>query len=274
MDFLRQLPTHVYITGSLAFLVWFRNYGGYRYRCLMAILSLILMATFGVIASLILPIFGQAGLINYLVARGYHYIGGFFTGLRTTIIGQENILQSPAVYVCNHQTSLDIMVMGSMYPKNTSVVAKKELKYYPFLGWFMTLSNAIFLDRKNRTNALKEARQAAEDIHKKKISVWLFPEGTRGHSSKVDLLPFKKGAFHMAVQARVPIVPVVIANYNDIYSTKAKRFLPGNVNIKVLPPVVTNDIDEDSASIEKLSIRVRESMLTALREISPTTKEE
>lgn len=106
----------------------------------------------------------------------------------------------------------------------------------------------------------------------------------------------------MAVQARVPIVPVVIANYNDIYSTKAKRFIPGNVNIKgkenrrvelvddiwyqisnifiwyiyyiVLPPVLTSDIEGDSASIEKLSVRIRESMLTTLREISPPTKDE
>lgn len=274
MDFLQHLPAHVYITGTLAFLVFYRQYGGYRYRCFMSIVLLLVMATYGVIASLILPIFGKAGLINYTVARGYYYLGGFFTGLRCTILGQENIIQSPAVYVCNHQSSLDVMVMGSVYPKNTSVVAKKEIKYYPFLGWFMTLSNAIFLDRKNRANALKEAKQAAENINKKQLSVWLFPEGTRGHSSKVDLLPFKKGAFHMAVQARVPIVPIVIANYNDIYSTKAKRFIPGNVNIKVLPPVLTSDLEGDSASIEKLSVRIRESMLTTLREISPPTKDE
>ncbi|KAI8333338.1 hypothetical protein BC941DRAFT_434446 [Chlamydoabsidia padenii] len=274
MDFLRQLPVHVYLSGTLAFLVWYRKYGGYRYRCFMSIVLLLVMACYGMVASLILPIFGKAGLINYTVARGYYYLGGFFNGLRCTVLGRENILPSPAVYVCNHQSSLDIMVMGAVYPKNASIVAKKEIKYYPFLGWFMTLSNAIFLDRKNRTNALKEARQAAENINKKKISVWLFPEGTRGHSSEVDLLPFKKGAFHMAVQARVPVIPVVIANYNNIYSTKSKRFVPGNINIKVLPPVLTNDISEDSASIDELSVRVRESMLTALRDISPRTKEE
>jgi lysophosphatidate acyltransferase len=102
----------------------------------MSIVLLLVMASYGVVSSLILPIFGKAGLINYTVSRGYHYLGGYFTGLRATVLGKENILQSPAVYVCNHQSSLDIMVMGAVYPKNTSIVAKKELKYYPFLGWY------------------------------------------------------------------------------------------------------------------------------------------
>lgn len=136
MDFLRQLPIHVYLSGTLAFLVWYRKYGGYRYRCFMSIVLLLVMASYGVVSSLILPIFGKAGLINYTVSRGYYYLGGYFTGLRATVLGKENILQSPAVYVCNHQSSLDIMVMGAVYPKNTSIVAKKELKYYPFLGWY------------------------------------------------------------------------------------------------------------------------------------------
>ncbi|CAO3615880.1 unnamed protein product [Cunninghamella blakesleeana] len=274
MDFIRQLPLHVYITGALAFLVWYRKHGGYQFRCFIMIVLLCIMANYGLIASLILPIFGKAGLINYSVSRGFYYLGSFFTGVKVKVTGEENISSDPAVYVCNHQSSVDVLLMGKVYPKNTSVVAKKEIKYYPFLGWFMILSNAIFLDRKNRANALKEARQAAENIHKKKISVWLFPEGTRGHSSEVDLLPFKKGAFHMAIQARVPIIPIVIANYNNVYSSKEKRFIPGEVNIKVLPPVPTTDVNEDSASVDQLSVSVRESMLEALREISPSNKKD
>ncbi|KAI8340553.1 hypothetical protein BC941DRAFT_348203 [Chlamydoabsidia padenii] len=274
MDYLRQVPSYVYISSLIFSAVLYRKFGGYRSRGVMAIALVFVMAIYGMLAALFLPLFGKAGLINYTVGRGYYYLGRVFTGVRCTIMDEHNLLESPAVYVCNHQSSLDIMVMGAVFPKNTSVVAKKEIKYYPFLGWFMILGRAIFLDRKNRTNAVKQAKQASDDIHRKKISVWLFPEGTRGHSSKVDLLPFKKGAFHMAVQARVPIVPVVFANYSNIYSTKAKRFVPGNINIKVLPPVLTHDIQEDSASIDELSVRVRESMLTALREISPPTKDE
>jgi lysophosphatidate acyltransferase len=99
--------------------------------------------------------------------------------------------------------------------------------------WFLvTLSQAVFLDRSNRNSAVASAKKAAEDIHRKQTSVWIFPEGTRGHPHEIDMLPFKKGAFHMAVQAGVPIVPIVIANYNHLYDSKAKRFIPGVVPIR------------------------------------------
>ena len=72
----------------------------------------------------------------------------------------------------------------------------------------------------------------------------------------------------MAVQARVPIVPVVIGNYYDLYDSKSKRFNSGVVKIKVLPPVPTTDIPEDSAAIDKLTTSVREDMIKTLKEIT------
>ncbi|SAL97493.1 hypothetical protein [Absidia glauca] len=228
-------------------------------------------AAYGMAASLTLPLVRKTGLINWSVARLYYHICNLLLGISTTIEGEEYLdpAHGPAVYVCNHQSNMDIFFMAAVFPKNTSVVAKKALKYYPILGWFMTLSNAIFLDRKNRESAVKEARQAAEDIHKKKTSVWLYPEGTRGCPLEIDMLPFKKGAFYMAVQARVPIIPIVIGNYQNVYNSKARHFTTGNVKIKVLPPVSTQDILEDSASIDTLSNNIRKQMLETLRDISP-----
>ncbi|CDH49409.1 1-acylglycerol-3-phosphate acyltransferase [Lichtheimia corymbifera JMRC:FSU:9682] len=246
-----------------------RKRGGFYYRTTASLVCLAAIALYGVLASLTLPLVGKAHLINWSVARLYYHIAGYFTGMSATIEGKEHIRpERPSVYVCNHQTSMDVLFMASVFPKATAVVAKKSIKYYPFLGWYMTLSRAIFLDRKNRNNAIKEARHAAENIHKKKTSVFLFPEGTRGHASKLDLLPFKKGAFYMAVQARVPVVPIVIANYNHLYDSAAKRFLPGNVRIKVLPPVDTTNVQEDSESVDALANNVRDMMLTTLKEIS------
>ncbi|KAG2218843.1 hypothetical protein INT45_007610 [Circinella minor] len=246
-----------------------RKRGGFYYRQTAQLAAMAICALYGVFASLTLPIIGKTHLINWSVARLYYHMTGYLTGLTATIEGKEHLNpKRSAIYVANHQSNMDVLFMASVFPKATSVVAKKALKYYPFLGWFMTLSKAIFLDRKNRESAVKEAKQAAQDIHNKKTSVWLFPEGTRGFADKLDLLPFKKGAFYMAVQARVPIVPIVIANYNHLYDSKAKRFNPGNVKIKVLPPVETNEIDESSESIDKLAIQVREKMLMTLKEIS------
>ncbi|KAL1928612.1 hypothetical protein VTP01DRAFT_2398 [Rhizomucor pusillus] len=260
---------------TLVFMVLYRHHGGFYYRTVVTMICMAICALYGVFASLVLPLFGRGDLINWSVARAYYNLAGFFTGISVEIEGKEHLKKNqPTVFVCNHQSSMDVLFMASVFPKATSVVAKKAIKYYPFLGWYMTLSKAIFLDRKNRESAIKEAKQAAEDIHNKKISVWLFPEGTRGHPSKIDLLPFKKGAFYMAVQANVPIVPIVIANYNNLYDSKSKRFKSGVVRIRVLPPVPTADINEDSSSIEQLSTSVREDMLTTLREISGREKAE
>lgn len=96
----------------------------------------------------------------------------------------------------------------------------------------MILSKTIFLDRGNRDSAVKQAKQAALDIHRKKMGVWIYPEGTRSNSGKNELLPFKKGAFYMATQAKVPIIPIVIQNYKDIYNAKQKHFGYGDIKIK------------------------------------------
>ncbi|KAI8353619.1 hypothetical protein EDC96DRAFT_484769 [Choanephora cucurbitarum] len=254
----------------LSFLVVYRNYGGFFYRNLVNLLCFVTMAVYGTIIALVLPLFGKRDLINWSVARGYYYLGGFFTGVRVEVEGEENLHQheGPAIYVCNHQSSLDIMLMGKVYPKNTAIIAKKQLKYVPFLGMFVRLNNTILLDRKNRESAVKEARKAAEDIQKKNTNVWVFPEGTRGHESEVTLLPFKKGPFYMAVQAHVPIIPVVLSNYTDLYSAKQKRFNSGVVRCRVLPAISTEGVEETSADIEKLATECREQMLTALKEIT------
>ncbi|KAI8078279.1 uncharacterized protein B0P05DRAFT_543168 [Gilbertella persicaria] len=258
------------LVGSIVFQAIFRKRGGFMYRQAVAVICIMASAFYGVLASLTLPLFGKAHLINWSVARVEYYLCKTFLGITATVEGKENLPSEDeqVVYVCNHQSMMDIMYMARVFPKRTSVVAKKVIKYYPFLGWFMMLSKAVFLDRGNRESAIKEAKNAAKDIHKKKTSVWIFPEGTRGNSAEIDLLPFKKGAFYMAAQAKVPIVPIVIANYKDIYHTKSKRFGHGDIKIKILPRVSTESILEDSDDINKLVNQVRNQMLNVLKEIS------
>jgi len=250
----------------------YRKRGGFIYRSAAAITWLLIIAAYGMAASLILPLVGQRKLINWSVARLYYYCAGYFTAITAKVENEENLdTDGPAVYICNHQSSIDVLLMARVFPKSTSVVAKKSIKYYPILGWYMTLSQAIFLDRSNRNSAVASAKKAAEDIHRKQTSVWIFPEGTRGHPQEIDMLPFKKGAFHMAVQAGVPIVPIVIANYNHLYDSKAKRFIPGEIPIRVLPPIPTEGLKETDGAVDKLTTETRELMLNALREISTVT---
>lgn len=103
-----------------------------------------------------------------------------------------------------------------LMPKRTSMMAKKSLQYSP-LGPFMTLSGAIFVDRGNNARAVKSLAAAANLMRSLKVSLWMFPEGTRHCAETNSLLPFKKGGFHLAIQAGIPIIPIVTENYWRLY---------------------------------------------------------
>lgn len=122
-------------------------------------------------------------------------------------------------------------MLGEIFPPWCSVTAKKSLRVVPFLGWFMALSGTVFIDRTNRSTALKAFEGAAREMQGKRQSVFIFPEGTRSNADGPMLLDFKKGAFHLAIQAGVPIVPVVIACYVGVLSVREKRFRGGSVPV-------------------------------------------
>lgn len=97
-------------------------------------------------------------------------------------------------------------------------------------------------------------------------SVYIFPEGTRSNFTKPDLLPFKKGAFHLAIQAQVPIVPIVVANYSNLVSIPRKIFRPGTIPLIVLKPISTKG--KTFEDVDTLRTEVRELMLEALVKIT------
>lgn len=169
-------------------------------------------------------------------------------GIEFVIKDEEYLLTRPAVFVANHQSELDILMLGASFPKYCSVTGKKALKYYPFLGWFMTISGSIFIDRVNRENALKAFSGAIKQMHARKQSVFIFPEGTRSYSLTPKMLPFKKGAFHFAVQAQVPIVPWVVSNYSKVFSFKTRTFKPGKIVIEVLKPIDTKGMTSEDVN--------------------------
>ena len=96
----------------------------------------------------------------------------------------------------------------------------------------MTLSYTVFIDRGNRQSARATFDGAAETMRRERQNVFIFVEGTRSYTDRPDMLPFKKGAFHLAVQAKVPIVPVVVGNYSNILSLRRKVFKSGMIPIK------------------------------------------
>ncbi|KAL7961483.1 hypothetical protein V8C34DRAFT_273881 [Trichoderma compactum] len=239
-------------------------------RVLAAYMTLIACALYGVVASIVLTILGKQQIAQWTVARAFHYSMQLTTGVEFVIDDPDNVLNTtrPAVFIGNHQTELDVLMLGAIFPKYCSVTAKAQLKKVPFLGWFMSLSGTIFIDRKNSKDARSAMDGAATEIRTKRQSVYMFPEGTRSYTKEPALLPYKKGAFHLAVQSGVPIVPVVVANYSHVLYIKGLVFNSGKIPIKVLRPIPTTNLT--SADVDELTQSTRELMLKEL--ISLTEK--
>ncbi|MFH6982384.1 1-acyl-sn-glycerol-3-phosphate acyltransferase [Marinoscillum sp. 108] len=113
----------------------------------------------------------------------------------------------PYVFVCNHQSYLDIPILFRAIPANLYFVAKKELRIIPFLGWYMMATGMIFIDRSNRKKSMESLKRSAKLINQGK-SVLMFPEGTRTVDHQIA--HFKKGPFILSKEANVPILPIGI----------------------------------------------------------------
>ncbi|NXI64798.1 PLCA acyltransferase, partial [Anseranas semipalmata] len=189
----------------------------------------------------------------------------YIFGIKIVVKGKENLrTKKPFVLVLNHQTSLDIIMMVEIIPSRCVIIAKKEILYMGTFGLACWLSGLIFIDRKKREESITTLTEVAHSMHKENFCVLIFPEGTRNHCGSV--LPFKRGAFQLAVKAQVPIIPVVISSYSDFYSQKEKRFTPGKSTIQILPEVETLGLGPED--VPKLTEQVRDSMITAYQGIS------
>ncbi|KAI5781211.1 hypothetical protein EDC01DRAFT_632950 [Geopyxis carbonaria] len=252
--------------GFLIFLMLLaRTFKGARFyiRILSAYFLLVTCASYGVLASVLLRLVGRVSIAQWATARAFKNLGCPTMGIEFEIENEEALLTRPAVFVSNHQSELDILFLGRAFPKHCSVTAKKSLKFIPFLGWFMALSGTVFIDRANRKSAIAAFDSAVQEIRGNKQSVWIFPEGTRSYFNKPDLLPFKKGAFHLAVQAGVPIVPVVVQNYSHVLHLQKRTFEPGLIKAKVLEPISTEGMRMED--VDGLVVRTREHMLRELQ---------
>jgi 1-acyl-sn-glycerol-3-phosphate acyltransferase len=107
----------------------------------------------------------------------------------------------------------------------------KRAVQIPKLTLSVTLSGSVFINRGNRKEAVAAIKAAGEDMKRKGISLWIFPEGTRASQPEPSLLPFKMGAFHLAIQAQVPIVVCVCESYNHLFDGRT-RFDSGKLKIK------------------------------------------
>jgi len=187
-------------------------------------------------------------------------------GLKTRIVGKENLSKAqPCIYVANHQSAYDVPVLAELYPAGTVVIGKKELAHIPFFGWIYRITGNIMIDRKDNERAVGRLREAELAIQTRGVSVWIFPEGTRGKGAG-ELLPFKKGAFYMAIATGAPLVPVVAAPLRPLFSLEQRHLRSGTVEVRVLDPIPTTGLTDKD--LPALIESTRTAMSAALKEMA------
>ncbi|WP_422343978.1 HAD-IB family hydrolase [Parasphingorhabdus sp.] len=161
------------------------------------------------------------------------------TGVELDVTGEENLwINRPCIFVFNHQSKADVMIMAKLVRKDVGGIAKKEVKDTPIIGKVMEMAGTVFVDRADGRNAIKAMEPLIDAIKVDGKSICIAPEGTRTLSPKIG--PFKKGAFHLAMQAGVPMVPIVIHNAGDVAPKNEFVMRPATVKVEILPPVDTS----------------------------------
>ncbi|OBU13087.1 1-acylglycerol-3-phosphate O-acyltransferase [Morganella psychrotolerans] len=171
------------------------------------------------------------------------------------------------VYVANHQNNYDMATMSNAVQPRTVTVGKRSLIWIPFFGQLYWLSGNILIDRANRSKAHNTISQVADQIKKRNISVWMFPEGTRSRGR--GMLPFKTGAFHAAIAAGVPVIPVCVSTTEG--RIKLNRWNNGVVIVEMLPAIDTSKYTREQ--VRELAEDCRQMMVRRVAELDQEVAE-
>jgi 1-acyl-sn-glycerol-3-phosphate acyltransferase len=201
------------------------------------------------------------GRIYYVLARSWARVTLWASASPVVIEGMDRIDWSqPKVLVANHISDFDVLALAGSLPVPYAFVAKKELERVPFFGAAWKAAGHISIDRSDREKAVQSLRRAGEKMRREKSIVIIFPEGTRSRTGEMQ--PFKKGAFVLAQEAGVPIVPVAIRGSDLIKRPGSPRIHPGPIYLHFLPPVQPSAYA--GQPVEVLMDAVRGAMCAAL----------
>nr|XP_014086572.2 1-acyl-sn-glycerol-3-phosphate acyltransferase alpha [Bactrocera oleae]XP_036232907.1 1-acyl-sn-glycerol-3-phosphate acyltransferase alpha [Bactrocera oleae]XP_036232908.1 1-acyl-sn-glycerol-3-phosphate acyltransferase alpha [Bactrocera oleae]XP_036232909.1 1-acyl-sn-glycerol-3-phosphate acyltransferase alpha [Bactrocera oleae] len=204
---------------------------------------------------------------NLLWASTFCHRVSTLIGLRWELRGREHLEKDQAcIIVANHQSSLDVLGMFAIWHvmNKCTVVAKRELFYaWPF-GLAAWLAGLTFIDRVRGEKARNTLNAVNSRVKLDNIKLWVFPEGTRRNTG--ELHAFKKGAFHMAIDEQIPILPVVFSSYCSFLNDKMKILNAGNIIITAMPPISTTNLTKDD--LPELMERVHRQMALTLKQTS------
>ena len=175
-------------------------------------------------------------------------------GMKGTVINRERINANyPAIYLSNHTSQLDPLIAIWICPFGGCGVAKKEIANIPFFGWVYRLAGHLLIDRSSPEKAISSMKELCRLVKQLNLGVWIWPEGTRSLDGR--LLKLKKGFAHMAIETKLPIVPIVVREAQHRWPSKTMLLYPGDYEIEVLPRVETSGwsvdtLDQHIAEIE------------------------
>jgi 1-acyl-sn-glycerol-3-phosphate acyltransferase len=157
-------------------------------------------------------------------------------GVRVLVENEGEIDRSVTqVLVANHASWFDVLALTSITPGRYVFVAKKEVEHIPFLGRTIRACGHIFIDRQDRQKALASLAEARERLARERPRIIMFPEGTR--SATGELQPFKKGAFVLALETGVPVVPAAILGTREVMPKGSWKIRRGKVRIVIGEPI-------------------------------------
>ena len=186
-----------------------------------------------------------------------------FPSWRVEVVGRELLPPGPAVLVANHQSMADVVVMMGLYHP-FKFVSKASLFQLPLVGWMMRLARYVRIER-GRPKSTQKMMEDCRRWLRRGMAVLLFPEGT--YSTGGKLLPFKRGPFILAVEEKVPVVPVVLTGTTSLIDGDGPWMSHrANIRIQVTPPIPAAELGEDAAA---LALRVRARFEQALAQAAP-----
>ena len=199
-------------------------------------------------------------LMRYRVNNIALMIWGFMTGVRMTCEGREKIQDDKSyIFVGNHVNMLDIAIMGRFVNFYGKVLAKKEIVRVPILGYLFKMLS-ILVDRDN-----EESRRKSMDVMSSHLkagtSIFLMPEGTR-NKSPYPLLPFKQGAFRLAIYTQTPVVPFILLHLKELQPVKTWKLYPGHIILRFLDPIAPAGYTEND--VDAFTQKVRDTMETVI----------
>ncbi len=223
---------------------------------------LVLSTCFFVGLGFIMLIITSDKVVNRTVLVYWARFNSFMTPMRVIVIGKENIKKGQSyIIVSNHQSSYDALVLVGWLGLDVKWVIKKEMRTFPVFGWAAEKGGQIFIDRSN-TRVAYESLERARNKIVGGTSIAVLAEGTRSRTGA--LLEFKKGAFWLAQNLDLPILPITICNTLQILPPDTLDLFPGRAVMKIHEPIDVSAYDEDS--LDRLISEVKSIIKTGLEE--------